>query len=479
MSSEARVIKTGIDGLDLTLGGGVRVLERVAGAGGSATLLVRGSAGTGKTILASHIAATLATALEADVAVACVELLPTELAAQLAGFEVTRALLPVRAEGAEAGGGPPRVFAEIVKPRLEVPNDPLGDEILRLLEGITHRGGDPRVLVVDSLSDGYGLGSKVQREAADALARMAARRGLCLVLVEEVQQLRPSPWCFTVDTVIELRLEHLAGSPREERTLTVTKNRFGPSDAGPHELALGGGMLMVLPDPDAWSRARSGGWWSLDVTAPTVGRSWGDKALDELAGKGTLAKFAGSVTTVRASDPLSAMRRASQLGAKGEGIDVRLSLQGDGSAVRGPFQGAPLANGHRLQAMFLKQLRKQDGPIGRVTIGDLAELHGAPHLVRVVAHTAAWLRACGVPVVLYETSPTRLRAQVLESSESGSLDRLTVGPVEGARLEREYQEDVIVEVILRTSVWFAQEKMLLPNNFTLIHDLASGSQTAL
>lgn len=180
-------MKTSIDGLDLVLGGGVRLLERVPGAGESAAILVRGAAGTGKTRLANHIAATLARQLVCDVVVACLELLPTELEAQLAGFEATRGLLPVRT-GERVGGDAPRVFARIVEPDLrpEREDDPIGDELLRLLELVERSGGAPRVLVVDSLSDGYGLGGKVKRVAADALVRFAAARGLCLVLIEEV-----------------------------------------------------------------------------------------------------------------------------------------------------------------------------------------------------------------------------------------------------------------------------------------------------
>jgi predicted ATP-dependent serine protease len=114
----------------------------------------------------------------------------------------------------------------------------MGDEVVQLLEWVTRCGGDPRVLVVDSLSDGYGLGGKIARAAADALAKLAAQRGLCLILVEEVTRLVPTPWCFAVDTVLELRLDGFEGRAREDRSLSVTKHRFGPSDAGPHELML-------------------------------------------------------------------------------------------------------------------------------------------------------------------------------------------------------------------------------------------------
>ncbi len=134
---------TGITGLDLVLGGGLRFVERVAGAGESTTVLVRGAAGTGKTLLAMHLAAAVAKALSADVAVACVELLPLELQTQLAGFEETRPLLPVRVDDEVAAGASPRIFARMLQPQPEHTDDPMGDEVVQLLEWVTRCGGDP------------------------------------------------------------------------------------------------------------------------------------------------------------------------------------------------------------------------------------------------------------------------------------------------------------------------------------------------
>lgn len=442
----ARVVKTEIDGLDLVLGGGVRLLERVDGAGDCATVLVRGAAGTGKTILANHIAAALAKKLECDVAVACVELLPPELEAQLAGFEATRPLLPVRGDE-RAVGSAPRVFARVIQPDLTQKDDPIGDEVQRLLDGVEQNGGAPRVLVVDSLSDGYGIGGKVERVAADALARLAAARGLCLILIEEVQQLRPSPWCFAVDTVIELRLERLAGSAREERTLTVTKNRFGPSDAGPHELALGGGMLMVLPEPDAWDRAWAGGWWSLPVTRAEVERGWGNKRLDELVTKKMLSPFEASVTLVRASDPLSAMRLAGSLGPSGQeqGAVVNFSMRGAGLFVRGPTYGDLFASGHRLQTSLIEFLKTRSRPVEHVVIGDLSNFGATPQgaaLLRVVGRTVLWLTAAQIPVVMYETAPARIQGRALGRGSDDAYESVV-----GGSITARFGESVIMELI--------------------------------
>jgi KaiC/GvpD/RAD55 family RecA-like ATPase len=474
---EARVVKTSIDGLDLVLGGGVRLLERVEGAGDSATLLVRGAAGTGKTILAHHIAAALAKKLECDVAVACVELLPPELEAQLAGFDATSPLLPVRGNE-RVEGRAPRVFARVIQPDLTQKDDPIGDEVQRLLDGIELNGGVPRVLVVDSLSDGYGIGGKVERVAADALARLAAARGLCLILVEEVQQLRPSPWCFAVDAVIELRLERFAGSLREERTLTVTKNRFGPSDAGPHELALGGRQLMVLPEPDAWDRAWAGGWWSLAVTRAEGTRSWGNNRLDELVEKKMLSPFEASVTLVRASDPVSAAQKGHSLGAidpKADGTVVKISLRGDGTLLRGALYGDALVSAHRLQAMFVERLRAVRTAITQVVIGDLSALHDATlhtSLMRAIARTVGWLSAAQIPVILYETAPARLHGHAAGVHELYEYENVV-----GASLAQRFGEGVILEFIPKSLG--GNSKMPPPRSDILVSDLGLRTQNVL
>jgi len=78
-----QTVSAGDLGLDLLLGGGWRLVARVAGAP-SATVLVRGGAGAGKTLLGFHAADEMAKALGGDVAVGCVEILPSEYVAQLA-----------------------------------------------------------------------------------------------------------------------------------------------------------------------------------------------------------------------------------------------------------------------------------------------------------------------------------------------------------------------------------------------------------
>src|SRR5690349_3860934 len=81
-----KTIPTGIAGLDLLLGGGLRFIDRMEENQPSAVVLIRGAPGVGKTVLATQIAAHISQEAKTDIAYACVELLPTELRAQLEGF---------------------------------------------------------------------------------------------------------------------------------------------------------------------------------------------------------------------------------------------------------------------------------------------------------------------------------------------------------------------------------------------------------
>src|ERR1035437_9640953 len=188
-------LSTGITGLDHVLGGGLRLLERLAGAGVSGSLLIRGGAGVGKSVLAAQIAVTVADAMGGDVVYGWVELLPVELAAQLGGFKLSnlgpRVLPPFKE--APARDKNPRIFTSLLDLGDEgVEPDRLGDAITRLLDDVTAGNGNPKVLVIDSLSNCYKLGSDVPRPLADAIIKLAAARGLMLVLVEEVSDEKQS-----------------------------------------------------------------------------------------------------------------------------------------------------------------------------------------------------------------------------------------------------------------------------------------------
>jgi hypothetical protein len=86
-----RVVRSGDLGLDVVLGGGWRLVEKLPGnasdfsrpARESSTIIIRGGPGAGKTLFSIDVARVLAQALKGDVVVGCVELLPSEYLAQV------------------------------------------------------------------------------------------------------------------------------------------------------------------------------------------------------------------------------------------------------------------------------------------------------------------------------------------------------------------------------------------------------------
>lgn len=246
-------------GLDLVLGGGLRKVPRVDGRHGT-VLLVRGAAGTGKTLVGFHAARSLAEAYQGVIAYACIELLPTELEAQLCSWLDDPMAVVVRHPGS-ASSRKTTGHQQVIEASLfEVGEEPmaLGAGIERFVSRLQREGRAPGVLVIDSLIEGYGIGSSASREFVDAVCKLAAAWGIGVVLLEESEPGRPSPWTFAVDTVLELSLTQGDGDRERafDRMLTVPKHRFGPSDAGPHRLAIEPGLPLRLdPRPGAWLAA--------------------------------------------------------------------------------------------------------------------------------------------------------------------------------------------------------------------------------
>jgi KaiC/GvpD/RAD55 family RecA-like ATPase len=244
-----RTVPAGDLGLDVLLGGGFRLVARLADRA-SATVLVRGGAGAGKTLVGLHVALELGRALGGDVAVGCVEMLPSEYLAQIeaARPDIEQDRVTVLPAGSKSASGP-RVYCGLLTEL-----DPDAPDLVASLEAlgrdVSAAGGKPVVFVVDSLIEGYGIGASIPRAGADAVMKFAAQGGYGLVLCEETQGAGASPWVFTADTVIELGVESRARG----RWIEVRKHRFGASAAGRHELDLGGGGAhpAVFPEPHAW-----------------------------------------------------------------------------------------------------------------------------------------------------------------------------------------------------------------------------------
>ncbi len=200
----------------------------------------------------------MARQLDADVAYACVEIVPAELRAIHDGTAVVGSTvvdLSATSTGAEPGV---RVFAAnlAVLGNEQTPDEALPGEIERFIAEARDASGQRgvRVLVVDSRSEGYGLGLDAPRALADGLIKFAAERGLTVVLLEETVSPEPSQWCFAVDTVLELSGDDDIGPGA--RLLRVTKHRFAAATVGPHLLEIDHTGVALYPSPATYRSKR-------------------------------------------------------------------------------------------------------------------------------------------------------------------------------------------------------------------------------
>jgi KaiC/GvpD/RAD55 family RecA-like ATPase len=429
-----RTIPVDIDGLNLLLGGGIPVLKRHEDFRESATLLVRGPPGSGKTILGVQLAGSLARSLGCDVAYGCVELLPSELAAQHAGIkkaEVQERVIMAPFKTQKPRGNECRIFAEMLdigSSGEEVAK--LGDAIEHVLSVINDAGGKPRVLVIDSLSDGYNLGAtKAPRELADALCKMAARRGMVLILLEEIVESRPSAWSFATDVVLQLSASEdvaaLRLSDSYERRIAVAKNRLGAAEPGVHRyLILPRWGISVLPAPRAYLSK-----WAPRVVLP----DWKNDRQKEQGWSITLPptwpQFQACVTAVHGFDPVAVRQIANKLGkstpdrAHPVKSDIFLDFSRDDAPIE-PIDmtlgelyklglGNPYLSGDELLSAALAAidyLKTKGQSIRRVLVGDLQSLRsfwnaeGIRHALGVLM---AILRRVGIPAILFETAIPR------------------------------------------------------------------------
>lgn len=234
-----------VDGLDILMGGGFRPFAR-AGGGPSLTVLVRGPAGSGKTLLGAGLALGAARERSASIAYACVELLPEELKAQLAGIALpVDVLFPPLPAKRVAGTS---ILAGLISFDAADPDNTfvpaLGDLVGAVAASVEKLG----VLVIDSVSTGYGLVSGKRRELADAVCKLSAMEGLFTVVIEESEGDPGSPWPFSVDVVIELRR-----GADTQRELWVSKNRSGPAEGGWTRFRIDQGRgVLVMPPASSW-----------------------------------------------------------------------------------------------------------------------------------------------------------------------------------------------------------------------------------
>jgi hypothetical protein len=307
----------------------------------------------------------------------------------------------------------------------------LGAAILDLLHEVEQSGGRPRILVIDSLSDGYNLGAAAPRELADALCKLAVERGMILILLEEIAEERPSVWSFVTDIGIELGrgdgTPASDGSDSFERRLTLTKNRFGASDQSTHRFSILPGFgVRALPHPRAYtfhvaeSIVLAGWenlpgdqqWWNIKLQFPD---SW--------------PSFQRCVTAVYGTESHETYTVALSLGATTsagkplDGTEIQVNFNTltrtilpTGVQVDEFYQincGDPFTTGDWILSSVvqtLENLQPLRKPVRRVLCGNLQALRtfwDPQGIRRALMVLARILRRVRVPLVLFETSGPR------------------------------------------------------------------------
>jgi KaiC/GvpD/RAD55 family RecA-like ATPase len=419
------ILKVDIEGLDLVLGGGIHLLERVKGSGESATLLIRGPAGSGKTVFGTQLAASIARALQTDVAYGCVELLPTELRAQhenirRPAFLEKVVVLAGPKETSEPDASHVRIYAAVLD--LGEEGDTvkhLGGALEGLLEAAELRAERKvRVLVVDSLSADYGLGANAPRVLADGISKLAAGQGLIIILLEELVEDGPSVWSFAVDTVFELKLSKQ--NAFIGRQFLVPKNRLGPSAPGPHEFDFASQHgVSVCPSETAYLRE----WRYIELPKLPTEMPWSHPELDKL---GWLPPFNSSVTALIGPDTAMLKRIAHGLGSlngssTGSDVDFQFMIGAhgllDSDDSEDPSSRSWISSWHpdlmtgpamlALLRSWLSKLRHDRKQLLRVIIGDLRDCQNSARTSDVsltLSAIALLLRRLRVPLILVETA---------------------------------------------------------------------------
>lgn len=432
-----RVIPVDIHGLNLILGGGVPVLRRYADYDESATLLLRGPPGSGKTVFGTQLAGAVARLLVEgtmfDVVYGCVELLPTELAAQHEGLTPRelpeRVVVPPFPEVVEPHTGKEcRIYAGLLN--LTAGDEQAGIEqaIEALLAKAMTAGGKPRVLVIDSLSDGYNLGSAAPRILADAICKIAVERGLILILLEETIDGKPSAWSFAVDVVMELRQRTGGAAGDLERSVTVLKNRFGPVEPGPHRVSiLKGRRFTIRPEPSVYTSSTTEPPFVETIRQKPMERSWGITHFAEAAQANHWPLLTNQTVAVCGPHATFARKRAESIGGPLQPKEVELlvelhQLSENAKNVTRPEDhvpdkkgrlvlglGYPYLGGDRLVDLIVHALigLAKHGRIVRVILGDTRGLRlfaNPDEMVQSLMILSALLREANIPLILFDGS---------------------------------------------------------------------------
>ena len=425
-------------------------------------MLVRGGPGTGKSVLAADLALRMARAVGGDVLYVCVEILPSEVLAQRMGFEgfdPTKAIDLARPEARKASGDGPTLVVGMTEMEMssteegDVPD--VGRMILDLVRISVERGCDPRVVVVDSLSDGYRLGARVPRPNVDGVCKLAVEQGWVLVLVEEAVDDRASPWSFAVDTVLSLEV-----TPSGRRELRVTKHRFGSCQPGPHRLHVEREGVRVLPCFAAYRNAVR----DLALPSPATNRSlrvpvtgqapdW--TRFDVPDGEGRVVNV--HVATKQGTNPFNKFMAAigatapdgsPHRGALGalllfESHDWPFELTQTGFVVGTLHQ---MIDGEEWLEAALSNLVACESPMMRVVIGPTNRLAAYEHsttLQKAIGLLAAILSRRGLIVLVHGTAPPELvfRAGILD--ETWTVSSATNPPSERLKVVRSFHGDKI------------------------------------
>jgi KaiC/GvpD/RAD55 family RecA-like ATPase len=398
-----------IRGLPLILGGEIRSVAKLVGHGVSAVVLLRGPAGVGKTIFATQLAAHEALLRGGDVVYCCLELLPSELDAQLSGlrFGIEHRHLRVCNLPSELSTTPalePRVFAAIV----EVPEDSapdIGAELHRALREAREAQLEPKVMVIDSLAEGYRLGRSFPRYLADALAKFAAEEGIFLVMLEEVLDQSDSTWTFIADVVLELAHHGVPGTAAaERRALTVRKNRFGSASVGPHGFEIHSDRgIEVYPRLSTYLAPSAREF----LPRSTLGRMRPGWKLKMKNGARLEIPDVGEVVLVTSDNASRTSVAISQLvfASPCLRLDMASASPSEGLILR---CGDPLLGPDQLVSDFCAKLEEVDGQISGLVIGDLEAIdrnidpNGLRRALPVLIMLA---KTAGLPIALFETAP--------------------------------------------------------------------------